>query len=341
MNPFGDLSLEAALAFLAAGALVVIYFGTKITKTADQLADRTGLGEAIAGGVLLGAVTSIPGVVVSVSAGRSGQPDLALGNAIGGIAAQTVFLAVADFSHRRANLEHAAASLPNLMQTGLLILLMTFIGLGQYMPNVTLLGAHPVSFALFFVYAYGLKIVSEAKDFPAWSPQRTSETRADEPEDEENLPSQRRLWLAFVPLALVLAGTGWALERTVTRIVELTALEASAAGLFVTSVCTSLPELITSIAAVRRGALTLAVGGIVGGNTFDTLFSAAADFAYQDGSLYHAVSEEVTGWIFLCVLMTSILLLGLLRREKHGLAGVGVEGVTVIGCYILGLLTIL
>ena len=35
MNPFGDLSLEAALAFLAAGALVVIYFGTKITKTAD------------------------------------------------------------------------------------------------------------------------------------------------------------------------------------------------------------------------------------------------------------------------------------------------------------------
>jgi cation:H+ antiporter len=147
--------------------------------------------------------------------------------------------------------------------------------------------------------------------------------------------------MKFVPLALVLAGAGWVLERSTTRIVQLTSLEASVAGLMVTSVCTSLPELITSVAAVRRGALTLAVGGIVGGTTFDTLCSAAADVAYRDGSLYHQVSESVTGWIFLCVLMISVLLLGLLRREKHGIAGIGVEGVTVIGCYLVGVITVL
>jgi cation:H+ antiporter len=147
--------------------------------------------------------------------------------------------------------------------------------------------------------------------------------------------------MKFVPLALVLAGAGWVLERSTTRIVQLTCLEASVAGLLVTTVCTSLPELITSVAAVRRGALTLAVGGIVGGNTFDTRFSAAADFAYRDGSLYHQVSESVTGWFFLCVLMISVLLLGLLRREKHGIAGIGVEGVTVIGCYLVGVITVL
>jgi cation:H+ antiporter len=40
----------------------------------------------------------------------------------------------------------------------------------------------------------------------------------------------------------------------------------------ITSTCTSIPELVTAVAAVRQGSLTLAVGGIVGGNAFDTLF---------------------------------------------------------------------
>jgi cation:H+ antiporter len=43
-------------------------------------------------------------------------------------------------------------------------------------------------------------------------------------------------------------------------------------------------ELVTTIAAVRRGALQLAVGGIIGGNTFDTLFLTAADVSYREGS---------------------------------------------------------
>lgn len=341
MNPFDQFSLHAALSVFAAGVVVVVYSGTKITKTADQLADRTGLGEAVAGGVLLGAVTSLPGVVVSVSAGFDGQPDLALGNAIGGIAVQTLFLALADLAYRRANLEHAAASLPNVVQAGLLIALITLIGLGRFTTNMTVLGAHPTSWLLLVAYGYGLKVVAEVRRFPTWSPQQTNETRADEPEDDAKLPSLSRLWTTFVPLALILAVTGWILESSVSRIVELTALEASVAGLFVTSISTSLPELITAVAAVRRGALTLAVGGIVGGNTFDTLFAAAADFSYRGGSLYHDVSEAVTGWIFLCVFMMSVLLLGMLRREKHGVAGIGVEGVTVIACYVLGLFTIL
>ena len=62
-------------------------------------------------------------------------------------------------------------------------------------------------------------------------------------------------------------------------------------GLF-TSVVTSLPELVTVLAAVRVGALTLAVGDIVGGNTFDVLFLAAADLAYTEGSLYAAIDQR-------------------------------------------------
>ncbi len=334
------LSLTQAWVVFGLGALVVLFVGTKLTAVADQLADRTGLGEAIAGGVLLGAVTSLPGVVVSVTAGLSNRPDLALGNAIGGIAVQTLFLAVADLFYTRANLEHAAASLVNILQGGLLIVLLGLIGVGRFMPDVTILGAHPVSWILILAYGYGLHIVSQAKEHPMWKPQDTDETRHDVPEGEADQPSLKALWIRFVPMALALASVGWILERVTGRITELSALEDSTAGLLITSTCTSLPELVTSVAAVRRGALTLAVGGIIGGNTFDTLFSTAADFAYQDGSLYHAVSEEVVGWIMLNVIMMAVLVVGLLRREKYGVARIGLESAMIITCYLAGVLTL-
>ena len=82
------------------------------------LADETGLGEAIFGAVLLGSATSIAGITTSVTAAVNALPSLAISNAIGGIAAQTVFLAVADITYRPANLEHAAASAARCSTTG-------------------------------------------------------------------------------------------------------------------------------------------------------------------------------------------------------------------------------
>lgn len=337
MVDFTSLPLDISLVIFAACALVIMVFGTRLSGVADQLADRTGLGEAVAGGVLLGGVTSLPGAVVSISAGLEGRPDLALGNAIGGIAVQTLFLAVADLFYTRANLEHAAASLANIAQGGLLILLLSILGIARFMPEITILGAHPSSWLLLFCYIYGLRVVSHVVGSPMWRPQQTDETRPDIPEDEHNLPSLRRLWIAFLPLAVVLASVGWVLERVVSHVTQITAITESAAGLLVTSTCTSLPELITSVAAVRRGALTLAVGGIVGGNMFDSLFSTAADFSYQQGSIYHAVSEDVTGWILLGIMMMSILVLGLVRREKYGVARIGGESIALVACYAAGI----
>jgi cation:H+ antiporter len=107
-------------------------------------------------------------------------------------------------------------------------------------------------------------------------------------------------------------------------------------GALLTATVTSLPELVTTIAAIRRGALQLAVGGIIGGNTFDVLFLALSDVAYTDGSIYHAVGERVLFWIVLAILMTSVLLLGLLRRERHGVANIGFESSFILGLYAAG-----
>lgn len=88
-----------------------------------------------------------------------------------------------------------------------------------------------------------------------------------------------------------------------------TGLSQAAVGVLLTSVATSLPELVTTVAAVRRGALTLAVAGIIGGNAFDTLFAAASDIAYRGSSIYHVIPDQVMLWVALAVLMTGVITL--------------------------------
>ncbi|MEA2117048.1 hypothetical protein [Halovibrio sp. HP20-50] len=100
---------------------------------------------------------------------------------------------------------------------------------------------------------------------------------------------------------------------------------------------TSLPELVTTVAAVRRGALTLAVTGIIGGNAFDTLFAGAADVAYRGGSIYHAIPSHVLLWVAISTLMTAALMLGLLQRQEQGPGSIGFESTVIIGLYLAGI----
>ncbi|WPL16465.1 hypothetical protein Thiowin_01419 [Thiorhodovibrio winogradskyi] len=93
----------------------------------------------------------------------------------------------------------------------------------------------------------------------------------------------------------------------------------------------------TTVAAVRQCALTLAVSGIIGGNTFDVLFLVLADTAYRKGSIYHAIGPAPLFLISLAILLTATLLLGLIQRQRHGLANIGFESVAVLGFYLIGL----
>ncbi|MCK7545672.1 sodium:calcium antiporter [Marinobacter bryozoorum] len=336
-----DWSLAQALIVFGVCALVIAIAGTRITGVVDQLADRTGIGEAAAGAVLLGAATSLGGSVLSVSAAWNGHAELAVSNALGGIAVQTFFLAVADMVYRRANLEHAAASAPNMMQNGLLICLLSVIMLAPMLPDVTVFGIHPVTPALFGFYLYGLKLVQGANDSPMWRPAMTMETREDQPDDTTRMPSMGRLWSEFLGLMAILGLAGWALEPSATTIARETGLGQTVVGVMLTAISTSIPELVTSVAAVRRGALTLAVGGIIGGNAFDTLFTAASDLAYRDGSIYHAMSDDSRFWVALTVLMSGILMMGLIRRERQGPGRIGVESVSILLLYLGGVFLLL
>lgn len=333
-----SLSLTSAIALFVGLAAIIAISGTFLTRAGDRLADQTGWGEAVIGGMLLGAVTSLSGITTSVTAALDGYAQLSISNAIGGIAAQTLFLAIADLTYRKANLEHASASLPNLIQGVLLIVMLSAVSFIIMAPEWHLWFLHPGSILLLFIYGAGSYIVNNARKDPMWQPLKTEETIEDIPDKQDDEPMRTTL-VKFITSALVVGLAGYFVAKLGIVISEKSNLDQSFVGGLFTAVATSLPELVVVLAAVRQGALVMAMGNIIGGNSFDVLFVAFADIAYTEGSIYHNVSEAQLYLIILALLINAVLLMGMLHRQKHGLAKSGWESITILllftGGYLL------
>ena len=324
-----------AVIVLAVSAVVLVTGGVRFTKVVDALADRTGMGEAIAGAVLLGAATSLPGLITTVIGASEGEASFAISNAVGGIAAQTAFLVVADLAYRKVNLEHAAASLPNVVQTMVLMALIGIVLSAAAGPDLTISWIHPATLLLPVVYGYGLMLARRAHENPMWSPETTDSTVVDEPAPARGDElTTNQLWARFAALVVVVSVTGWLIGTSGVLLARETGLSGSLVGALFTSVITSLPELITVLTAVRIGALTLAVSNIVGGNSFDVLFIFAADLFFRQGSVYNATDPSSLFLLALTVLLTALLAAGMLSRERRH---VGFEGVAILACYAAGI----
>lgn len=325
------------LSFLI-GAVVIGMAGVKLAGFADRLADRTELGEAVTGTLFLGLMTALPGVAASVTAALDGLPAMAISNALGGIAVQTAALAVADIAYRKANLEHAAASIANMMQTALLVLLLVLVIAGLSGPNVTVGHVHPMTILLFVAAGFAFRLVYRTGEEPMWEPTRTDETVPDVPDPKAKHESLPRLLAGLVIAGAFTLAAGSLAAKTSGEIAAETGLSQTIVGGLFLAIATSLPELVTAVAAVRRGALTLAVSDIVGGNFFDVLFVCAADLVYLDGSLYHAAAVG-TSEVFLAsltILLNVVLLMGLIYRQKYGLGNIGFESVLMLCLYVGG-----
>ncbi len=331
-----NLTVIIFIFLLAAG--IIAYFGVLMTKVARQLAHDTGMGEAVMGAVFVGASTSLSGITASITVAYQGHAQLAVSNSLGGIAAQTLFLAVADMFYRKANLEHAAASAENLMMTAILIVLLAIPLTAIAMPEMAIANVHPASFIAIIAYVLSVRILTRTHKMPMWFPKSTLDTHPENNHKAKLIGSNKSgLWIRFVFYSIVVGFSGWLLGKTGIKIASTTGLSEGIVGGVFTAISTSLPELVIAITAVRMKALTLAVGDIIGGNTFDTLFISASDIAYRQGSIYKDISDNEIFWLAMTILMTGVLLMGLLHRQRHGIANIGWESFLVILLYFSGL----
>ncbi|MEV2236783.1 cation transporter [Micromonospora sp. NPDC049891] len=333
LTPPWPLSWSIGL-FLLAGTVTVLG-SVRLVALGDTLADRTGWGEALFGAVFFGLATSLSGIVMTAVTAAGAQPQLGYGNAVGGIAAQTTAVAVADAFHRRANLEHAAASLSNLLFGALLIALLSLALLGSFAPGATVAGLHPVSYALVGCYLGGLHLIRRAGASPPWQAVATTETLPDVPHEHGDLDRRRAAWLwrRFALVGLLVAAGGWVIALAAESLLLVTGLSAGFVGASLMGAVNALPETVTAVAAVRRGAPTLAIAAVLGGNSLDALNLVIGDIAYRGGSIYHAAGTQELFVTATALFMTAALLGGLLVRQACGWGRLGFEGIVLLGTY--------
>ena len=322
------------LLFLVAAALIA-FFGIRMTYVARDLAAATGMGEALMGAVFIGATTSLSGIIASATAAWHGEASLAVSNSLGGIAAQTLFLVIGDMVYRKANLEFAAASVENMMMSVQLMVLLCILLIAFTLPDTTFFSVHPASPVLILAYLYTLKLLVDTHEEPMWLPRMARGTvRESDSHPGKTSNNKASLSINFVVCALAVGVAGWLIANSGMVIAERTGVSDGIVGGIFIAVVTSLPELVIAITAIRLGSLTLAVGDIVGGNAFDTLFVAVADMFYREGSIYSAIQAVEGVWLGSAMLMNAVLLMGLMYRERRGIGNIGMESSLILLIYL-------
>lgn len=326
---------------LAAGT--ILFIGPRLSRAADEVGRRTGIGATLAGALFIGATTSLPGLIITFNTALEGFANIAVSNSMGGVAAQTLFIGIADAALRKGHLTHRNILEESLIQTAVVIVLLTLILMAIVVGDYTFFHLHPLSPVILITIFMGFLIVREAKRNPQWEALHASALAEDKKKREPNpLEKESRSSLIgkYIVYAVIISGGGVVISYTGTNVVEATGMSPVIMGATFMALAASLPDLVTATASVRRGSVGLAIGNIVGGNAFDTIMVVVADIAYTEGSIFNVLDRKVSILVVTTLLMTAVLLIGLIRREKRGLANIGIESYLIMIIYAGAMLMI-
>lgn len=297
--------LIAILGFGACAA-AIWFSGTHLARLGDRLAELTGLGRAWLGLVLMATVTSLPELFVGVSsAGIHGNADLAVGDVLGSCVFNLLILSVLDAFHRGPGLLRAVEP-KQVLSAALSIVLLALVGFGLFLPEqyVVMGWVGALSIVFVGVYLVAMRMVYQhLGNAPAG-------TGADPP-DRSGL---RRVVRWFIVHATVVITAALFLPGFAETITEETGLKASFVGTLLLATSTSLPEVAVSIAALRIGAVDMAVSNLLGSNLFNIAILAIDDLVYSGGFLLKDASEAHLLSVLSTIIMSAIVIVGLTFR---------------------------
>jgi cation:H+ antiporter len=306
-----ELGLGQWVVVFALSSAVLVLAGTRLARAGDAIATETGLGGLLVGMVLVAAATSLPEIVTDVSAALAGSPSLAVGDLFGSSMANMAILAVVDLSARRrvwpaVELGHASVAAIAMALTSLAVLGIVI------RPDLRIgwVGLDTIAIALLYVAAV------------AWirRSRRAGRTEAEAGVADipmpggwgESVSDRRNLrgdLLRFSVAALVILGSAPVVAISGKGIAEAAGLSATFVGAAMLAIVTSLPELVSSLAAARMGAHDLAVGNLFGSNAVNMAILVVVDAAYTPGPLLAAVTgaAEIAAGVGAILLMTLAL----------------------------------
>jgi cation:H+ antiporter len=239
-------------------AIIIFFVGQKLSSYGDMIAKKTGLGKVWIGLILMATVTSLPELIAGISSAAFVQSaDLAVGDILGSCTFNLAILAALDIFVPRNQHLFSLASNRHILSASLGIILVASAGLGLFLPQhlVILPGIGVISFAFAVIYLFSIRVIYMQEMLV-----RLSETG--ESEEEKEMPSSRKLITGYIGYAMVIIGAALFIPLFAAKIVEQTGIAAPFMGTVFIAASTSLPEIAVSIAAVRLGAIDLAVGTV-------------------------------------------------------------------------------
>ena len=320
----------AWLIFLLSSAVVVVA-AYKLAEYGDIISVRTGLGGLFVGTILLAGATSLPELIASISSFALGQPDLAAGNFFGSNMVNMLLLAIIDLLYQQVPLLRGVA-ITQTLTAALSIALTTVAAIFIITDLHVAIGWVGIdSLILIVLYLGGVWLIQQEGKLAA-GPQVITEI-----EIAPDFPSLRRGLIGFVVAATVLVLVVPQLVTASTDIADMTGLGASFVGTALLSIVTSLPELLAAAAAVRLGAVELAVGNLFGSSVFNMLALGLSDFFYTDGRLLGDIGVEFELVALLGLLLTTMALIGNLARVERRFLFIELDAVAIIGVYLVGM----
>ncbi len=288
-----------------AAALILVGFSVKCADYVDMLDKKTDMSGAFIGGVILAAVTSLPEMITSISSIALGNPGLIIGNVLGSdIFNYCIFGALTlVFANAYRNAKVGKSHIKTLVCTLLAYITTGFVlfsGIDTSIPHVSI---NALSVVIVVLYAIACRFMA-------------SDDNETENEDDNNL-TVRQVVTRFVLCALGLVAASVAITYVTDKIDSTYHLGSSLAGALFLGVATSIPELTSSIALVKKGNFNAMIGNVVGSNMFNYIIFSVSDILAFRSNVYE-VSDDSKLLIVFGVVSTLLAMTSMIMKEKVG-----------------------
>jgi cation:H+ antiporter len=296
--------LAGAWGEFAVALLVIAIAGSRLARYGDIIGIRTGLGGTWIGLMLIATVTSLPELVTGMSAvALANEPDIIFARVLGG--------------HQRA----AAYGVLLLAILGGAVLLARFdidlaVGhVGLYTP--VLLVAYPLLVRSLFRYE---RVQMAAVHAP--------------PRDEEM--GLRDAVIGYWVAATAVVASGVWLPLIGDRLATEMGVNETFVGTLLVALATSLPEVVVTLAALRLGAVNMAMSNIFGSNLFNVLVLAPEDLLFTPGPILASVSP-LHGFTTAVAMAMSLVAMLALRHppRRRFLGSMGWASGVLLSAYLL------
>ncbi|MEA1891091.1 MAG: calcium/sodium antiporter [Campylobacterota bacterium] len=280
----------------------LIYGADFIIKESEKIALHFNISHFVIGATLIAFGTSLPEMAASMMASSVGKSDMAVANVVGSVVFNItlvlgVVFMITKTMHSKRNLfaqDSAWVVVP-------LVLFFIMIQDG-------VIGRVDGILYLFLMVSFLVYLFTDAKDDL-------------EAEVDEDLATQKFNWgkttvLLIIGFALTIGGANFVIESG-TNIARDFGISEWIIGIFLISLGTSLPELVVSLVAVKKGNAEMSIGNIIGSNVanFSMVLGAA--------SLVNPLTIDLVATKFdmLIMVAASITLLFILANKLYNKAG--------------------